>query len=222
VALGWWALNSPTFAVVRVESGDYRYTNGDSLQAVLNSFLGRNIWTLDTGRVAADVANLPWIQEVQVTRRLPGKVKVDFSEWRPLLMAEDAGQENLVLMADGRLIAFPAQLVLPGLPTLVGAGPFREGPEGELRLPAEQIAQLLELVLAMEDAGLETVSAVDFVVAGPKGFSIVLQHDDGELLLGREEFRPRLERYMLARHHLGTNQMYDLRFKNRITWQQED
>lgn len=220
--LAWWVLNSPTFAVDRIESGSYRYTSEAELQGAFSEYLGRNIWTLDTGEVSETIGALPWVRDLRVLRSLPNSIEVDFREWTPLLMVEPlkvAGQQRdrLVLLNDGRLLDFPAHLVLPGLPVLVGVQPVREGETGTLRLSPDDSAQLLELISSMEDAGLEAASPVDFVVARSEGFAIVLQNKQGMLLLGREDFGPRLQRYMSARDHLVPGLDYDLRFEDRIT-----
>ncbi len=218
----WWTLTSPLFAVNRIESGAYRFTGETELQAVFSEFLGRNIWTLSTDEVSAAIAELPWIRDLRVLRRLPNSLEVDFREWAPVLMVAEVNvdgqlRDRLVLREDGGLLDFPAHLILPGLPVLVGVQPVREGDGGALRLPPEQTAQLMELISSMEDAGLEAASPVDFVVARPEGFAIVLQNQQGTLLLGREEFGPRLQRFMIARDHLDPELDYDLRFENRIT-----
>jgi len=218
----WWTLTSPVFAVDRIESGSYRFTSEAELQAVFSGFLGRNIWTLRTAEVAESIARLPWIRDLRVLRRLPNSIEVDFREWTPVLTVADVAtgegtRERLVLLEDGSLLDFPTHLVLPGLPVLVGVQPVREGQTGALRLPSEQSAQLMELISSMEDAGLEAASPVDFVVARPEGFAIVLQDQQGTLLLGREEFGPRLRRFMIARDHLDPGLDYDLRFADRIT-----
>ena len=165
---------------------------------------------------------MPWIRDLRVLRRLPNSIEVDFREWTPVLMLETVPvdgrlRDRLVVTEDGRLLDFPAELILPGLPVLVGVLPVREGEAGVLRLPAEQSGQLMELISSMEDAGLEAASPVDFVVARPEGFAIVLQNRQGTLLLGREDFGPRLQVYMIARDHLEPGVDYDLRFENRIT-----
>ncbi len=218
----WWVLTSPTFAVKRIESGSYRFTSEAELQGAFSEFLGRNIWTLNTAEISASIGQLPWIRDLRVLRRLPNSFEVDFREWSPLLMVEaltidGRTRERLVLLNDGRLLDFPDHLVLPGLPVLVGVQPVREGETGDLRLSAKDSAQLLELISSMEDAGLEAASPVDFVVARSEGFAIVLQNKQGLLLLGREDFGPRLQRYMTARDHLVAGLDYDLRFANRIT-----
>jgi len=218
----WWTLTTETFAVQRIESGAFRFTSEAELQDVFSDFLGRNIWNLSTDEVTAGVGQLPWIRDLQVRRRLPNSIAVDFREWTPILTLENLEfdgkmRDRLVLLGDGRVLDFPAHLVLPGLPVLVGVLPVREGDGADLRLAPEPTQQLMELISSMEDAGLETVNPVDFVVARPEGFAIVLQGGQGTLLLGREDFGPRLRRYMIARDHLETGLDYDLRFKERIT-----
>ncbi len=218
----WWVLTSPVFAVTRIESGAYRFTSEAELEGAFHEFLGRNIWTLSTDEVAERINELPWIRDLRVLRRLPNSIEVDFREWTPVLMLETVQvdgrlRDRLVVTEDGRLLDFPAELILPGLPVLVGVLPVREGEAGVLRLPAEQSGQLMELISSMEDAGLEAASPVDFVVARPEGFAIVLQNRQGTLLLGREDFGPRLQVYMIARDHLEPGVDYDLRFENRIT-----
>jgi cell division septal protein FtsQ len=225
--LVWWVLNSSTFAVKRIESGAYRYTSATELQDVFGEFVGRNIWTLGTDEVAARVGQLPWIRDLRVVRRLPATLEVDFREWTPLLLlapvlVEGQMRDRLALREDGEVHEFPAQLLLPGLPLLVGLTPARPAPGEALCLPEGQAALLLELIGAMEQAGLETASPVDFVFARAEGFAIVLQNEQGTLLVGREEFGPRLQRYMTARDHLAPGLEYDLRFEDRITVRERD
>ena len=220
--IAWWALESPFFAVERIASGAYRFTTAEELEAAFGEFLGRNIWTVDTDAVAARIGDLPWVRDVRVVRRLPDGLEVEFREWSPrLLLAphvlDGVREENLVLVQDGRVLPFPAALVAPALPVLVGVSPVRAGSAGPWRLDEADAARVAELVSAMEDAGLEAVSPVDFVVVEPEGYAIVLQDEQGKLLVGREEFGPRLQRWMTARDHLEPGLDYDLRFKDRIT-----
>ena len=88
---------------------------------------------------------------------------------------------------------------------------------GATVLAAPQAESLLALLEAVEESGLESVCPVDFVVARPEGFAIVLQGDLGRLLVGREEFRERLDRYMEAHEHLESGLIVDLRFRDRVT-----
>jgi cell division septal protein FtsQ len=219
----WWLLTSSTFAVVRVESGAYRFTAQTELEVALGEFLGRNIWTLSTQEISERVAGLPWIRDLRVRRSLPNTIEVDFREWRPLWQVSEikgvtsVSDRPLVLIEDGRILEFPAHVVMAGLPVLVGVPAVREGDPGVLRVESDHLNQIVELISAMEDAGLETVSPVDFIVARNEGYAIVLQDKQGVLMVGREDFSDRLNRYMTARDHLDPGLEIDLRFKDRLT-----
>jgi len=221
---GWWLLNAPQFAVERVESGAYRFTSREQLQQVLSVFLGRNIWRVSSGEVTDAMTELPWVRDLRVIRRLPATIEVDFREWRPLLVVApvDGGGQRAeeppqVLVADGRVLPFPDHLALAGLPVLVGVSWAGGNDSGDRRLDVQHAGAVLDLVSAMEDTGLESVSPVDFLIAKAEGFTIVLQAGGGNLLVGREEFASRLNRYMAARQHLARGLDVDLRFADRIT-----
>jgi hypothetical protein len=169
--------------------------------------------------VVDSLGGLPWVKDLKVRRRLPGSLAVDFREWRPLLMleADRAGEKPLILAEGGRLLAFPEPLTLPGLPVLVGARRETDPDTGLPRLDPDQRALVLDLIEAVEKTGLETACPIDFIVARTEGFGIVLQEGRGHLLVGREDFTSRLQRYMDARDHLEPGLQMDLRFADKIT-----
>ncbi len=222
----WWLLNSSTFTVARVESGSYRFTSEAELEGALSEFLGRNIWTLSTDEIAARLDSLPWVRDLRVRRSLPGTIEVDFREWRPLWQvtevqgAKAGGLRPLVLIEDGRILEFPGHVVMAALPVLVGVPAVREGDGQVLRVEPKHMNEIMELISAMEDAGLESVSPVDFIVARDEGYAIVLQDKRGILMVGRKEFSDRLNRYMTARDHLKPGLEIDLRFRDRLTVRQ--
>lgn len=225
-ALGWWLLTAELFAVTRVETGAYRFTSQAQLETALGSLLGRNIWRVQQADAAAALGHLPWIDELRLARRLPGTLTVEFTEWRPLLAVEPADPrgsdpELQVLVGDGRVLAFPSRLPAAGLPVLVGVKAPRDS-LGTRRLAGAQLPQVLELLAAIESTGLETAVPVDFLVARTEGFAIVLQDGRGTLLVGREEFADRLQRYMVGRDHLEPGLEVDLRFRDKITVRRPD
>ena len=230
---GWWLTQSGVFAVTRLGTGAYRFTEERALRAALSPLLGRNLWALTPQHVREALAPLPWVREVYVRRRLPGSVDIELIEWRPVLVVAEtgapAGTPTLVLVEDGRVLPFPPRLPVPELPVLTGVLVERSA-SGPAHLPASVMAPVLELVAAMESSGLEAVAPVDFVVAGPDGFGIVLQRDETvpqeerepetTLLVGRGDFAERLERYLTAREHVAAGVEVDLRFKGRLTVRQ--
>jgi hypothetical protein len=215
----YFALTANYFSVVRVESGSYRFTVKDDLDQVLGGYLGKNIWTLSEARIAESLAGLPWVKDLKVFKRLPGTIEVDFLEWRPVLALDiqPMAGVSLVMVEDGRILEYPEHLPLAALPVLVGVECFRDSTDGVLRLDSAWTSDVLDLVAAMATTGLETTGPIDFLVARPEGFAIVLQEGQGRLLVGREEFAERLARFMAARDHLEPGLQMDLRFRDKIT-----
>ena len=223
---GAWALTqSGLFAVSRIETGAYRFTDEHQLKVALSPLLGRNLWTVAQPDLDAAVTRLPWVRQVYMQRRWPRAVAVELVEWRPLLVVAEpgapAGAPTLVLVDDGRVLPFPANMMAPALPVLTGVVVERSA-GGPARLPQDLAPATLELVSAFESTGLDAVTPVDFVVARPDGFGIVLSKDAdqvsyGTLLVGREQFADRISRYLTAREHIERNLEIDLRFKDRLT-----
>jgi cell division septal protein FtsQ len=216
---GHWLLTAPVFAVVRVESGPYRFSDRHDVEEALGVCLGRNIWTLSRAQVAAACSTLPWVRDVRLERRIPDTAQVTLLEWRPLLAVADPvdpGRE-LLLVGDGRLLALPDHHPSPVLPLLIGAEVAADG-AGRWRLAGRRPAAVLELVAAMAASGLESADPVDFVRATAEGFVLVLAGGRGSLLLGHEDFQGRLARFLLARPRIPEGAAVDLRFEDRITF----
>jgi hypothetical protein len=102
------------------------------------------------------------------------------------------------------------------LPVLTGLVVERSA-TGPARLPSASEPTVLALVAAIEESGLEAVTPVDFVVARPEGFGIVLQDSMGTLLVGRDDFTARLDRYLVGRENVEKGLEIDLRFGNLLT-----
>lgn len=215
----WWLLTSDTFAVARVESGPYRYTDEEELRAAFTRCLGRNIWLLSTPDVREQMDALPWIRDVAVRRRLPAAIVVEFQEWRPILAlpAATPGGVPRLLLSSGRVLDQPAHLDPPGLPLLVDA-PLTEDPAGGWRLGDPEATCVMALTEALAATGFEAVAPVDFVLCRPEGFQVVLQANQGSLQVGRESFRERLERYLLTRARVPAGVQVDLRFRDRVSF----
>lgn len=214
----WWLLTGELFAIAQVETGGYRFTDRVHLESRLAGLLGHNIWTLRSGDVAEALADLPWVRDVSIRRHLPDRLHLEIREWRPLLTVDGAGVgiRPGVLVADGRVLGFPGELVPPALPVLTG---ITAAPDslGVRRLPSAELDRLLDLLAAVETTGLEAHMPMDFVVAREQGYAIVLAEGAGTLLVGRENFTDRLERYLTARDHLDRGLEVDLRFRDRVT-----
>jgi cell division septal protein FtsQ len=214
-----WILRSDRFAVVRVETGPYRFTDAADLQDALRSCLGQHLVTLDTGAVSARLTALPWVRNAAVGRRWPATLLVDLHEWRPVASVAPesvGGRADLVLREDGRLVPLPARLVPPALPVLVGFA-CEQREDGIWQLGELQRQSVLDLLTAVEATGLEEASAVDFLLAGAEGYDILLQEGRGRLLVGKEDFHRRLQKYLAARDRIPPGGLVDLRYRDRVS-----
>lgn len=216
----WWLLTAPVFAVARVESGPYRFSDEQAVEAALRQTLGRNIWRLSGAEIADACTGLPWVREVRARRRIPDTVAVELIEWRPLLVvpAETAAAVDRVLVADGRVLSLPTHLSPPALPMLVGAELIADR-DGICRVTADRAHQLRALLDALATTGFETVCAVDFVRLTDIGVTLELADARGRIRLGRDGFTERLARYLLAREQIPRGAAVDLRFADRITYE---
>lgn len=215
----WWLLTSPAFAISRVESGPYRFSAQQDVDGALRLFLGRNIWTLDQDEVAGAFVSLPWVRSVHLRRRVPDTLAVELTEWRPLVSVAVGGDASTwVMIGDGRLLPWPDHLQPPGLPVLVGADVAVAGPDGT-RLgdgEAERIAAALDALVA---TGFEAAYPVDFLRLTADGLVLELERQAGRVILGRDQYASRLQRYLLARDRVPRGATVDLRFADRITYE---
>jgi len=187
---------------------------------VLRSFLGRNIWTLELQEVATAFADLPWVRSVHLRRRVPEFLTVELTEWRPLLsVAVGDGAPDRVLIADGRLLPWPEHLQPPGLPVLVGAPVRQDEAAGDVALEAEVADDVLAALDALVATGFEAAYPVDFLRLTSRGMVLELERRAGRVILGRGEYAPRLQRYLLARDRVPAGSTVDLRFADRITFE---
>lgn len=85
-------LGGSLFALERFEvSGNERARTADIL-AVLSSWRGRNLVTLDLGAVADRLADGPWVDRVTLAKRFPDGLAVRIVERRPVALLSEQGR----------------------------------------------------------------------------------------------------------------------------------
>jgi len=224
---GRWLVTTPLFSITKVESGPYRYTSPQELEALLGTALGKNVWSFAAVEFAQEVQALPWVQEVRVIKRLPTTLKIQLQEWRPLLTVVPAPTEQssfnsiLVLRGDGTIVPFPEDLPAPSLPVLVGAK-LKPLTGGHWQLANPKPVAVLDLAAAITETALEAFCPIDFIQVRDDGFAIVLQGGQGSLLVGNEDFSRRLHRFMVGKDEVTGETEVDLRFHNRLAARGQD
>lgn len=148
---------------IRVEGG---LVTGEKEVAEMSGIsLGDNIFFINKVSAARNIkAQLPYVQEVRISRSLPGTVLIRVTEAAPAGMIEDRGAYWL-FDTQGVLLESVPVLTPPKLPVVRGLTLVSPLPGGELDVPEEdrvKVAPLLELLRTLLAEGLwEDVSSAD-------------------------------------------------------------
>jgi len=168
------------FAVRRIELVGVRHLAPDVVSAALALRRDASVWDR-MGVLSRRVAGLPGVAEAEVTRRLPGTLRVRIREVEPVALA--SGRDGLVPVgADGRPLPFDPSRADVDVPVLEGAEPplvaalaaiqgadpaffaqvasARAGPAGSLELDVGGRG-LVRLGLPVDPAVVEAVAAVE-------------------------------------------------------------
>lgn len=100
----------PLFPVTMVKVSGTRHLDA-AVVAEQAGVRGRNLFAVDTGRVARDLAHSPWVRRVTVNRHPFNEVAIDVEEREPVLIWQLPDQPLLVA-ADGMVLG-PAPAAAP-------------------------------------------------------------------------------------------------------------
>jgi len=154
-------LASPLFAIRSVTIEGVVYTSDETISSVQKTLKGASVFTVDTGHARELLLADPWVSDVRVTTRFPGKALVEVSEREPVVWYVASDQKARIVDARGHVIA-----VLDGWPTkylqVKGIGPVLEG--GAVADDAYRAAA--QLVLALPDEIRPKVTSLELTGGG--------------------------------------------------------
>lgn len=81
MALGWWGLRHPAFALGRIDvEGDLAHNNAITLRANVAHKLHGNFFTMDLAATRAAFESVPWVRRATVRREFPNRLHVTLEE----------------------------------------------------------------------------------------------------------------------------------------------
>ncbi|HET6379488.1 MAG TPA: FtsQ-type POTRA domain-containing protein, partial [candidate division Zixibacteria bacterium] len=185
----------PWLRVQQVGHSGARFTAHAALDELLAGYAGAPLLTVDTGELAARVAQLPAVAEARVETRLPNSLAVTVVEKEPAITWRTPAA-LLVAAADGSVIAelpLDADLGdgLAGLPSVVD-----ERRDSRLltvgdRLPAAELATARRLMELDPELLGSTATALDVRLDDEHGFVLVCPEGGWEAALGVYGLDPR-------------------------------
>jgi cell division protein FtsQ len=177
----WLAFFSPLLRVRELELVGARRTSVAQAWAVSGLSRDDNLLRVDTGAVERALERLPWVRSVVVDRILPGTVRAEVSERRPVLVVR-SGRSSWTLDRTGAVLA--QGMAEPGLPVVEAAVPRLE-PGG--RAAQAEVRAALAVLAALTDR----VRARVVVIEARSAEELVLRLDDGlEVRVGAAEQLP--------------------------------
>ncbi len=161
IVLTMAVLASPLFAIRSVTIEGVVYTSDKTIASVRKTLKGASVFTVDTGHARELLLADPWVSDVRVTTRFPGKAFVEISEREPVVWYVGSDQKARIVDARGHVIA-----VLDGFPTkylqVKGQGPILEA--GAVADDAYRAAA--QLVLALPDEIRPRVTSLELTGGG--------------------------------------------------------
>ncbi len=190
-------------------------TTPESVRAVLQGYLGRNLVELALDEVAAAATKDPWVKQASVKRLLPGTLRITVIERTPGALALLGG--SVYVVDDGGVVMGPAGPELPyDLPLLIGLD-AHQGKDREATL-ARGIDLLLRLHAAFP-TWTRGISEVDLARAD----RVVVTRVDGgpQILLDPDRIDRNLGAYLALQptiaRKVGDVNRVDLRWSQRIS-----
>lgn len=205
---GWLASERWPFRQLSV-NGEFRHVSLEQIRAAASRNLEPGFFAVDLERVRADVAALPWVEQVEVRKRWPDQIALSVVERQAVA---SWGDEQL-LSGSGELFAAPANTVPEGLPRLSG--------------PVAQRREIWDFYVGAEQQLRAIGLAPTGVMLSGRGAWTLPLSNGGTLLLGRTEARARLQRFSSVFAELGVADASlllraDLRYANgfALRWQE--
>lgn len=203
---GWIGAQRWPLTTLRA-TGEFERVDTALLRATLLPYAKRGFFAVDLDGARSAVAKLPWVETAEVRKRWPDVLEVHVTEHRPYARW---GRDRL-LSEQGRLFAARGVEVPSSLPQFAG--------------PATRTADVVELYRDASALFAPTGVPVRTVVLDPRG-SWTLVLDNGiEVVVGRNEARARLARFVRLMPRLleqPAQQLVraDLRYTNgfSLTW----
>jgi cell division protein FtsQ len=159
-----------------VVTGEFRQVSDAEVRQVVLPYVQRGFFAVDLESMRTRLANLPWVEKVEVRKRWPDRLEVSLSEYRPLARW---GKDRL-LSENGEIFPAPA-VPLPSLP--------------QFDAPDDRAADLIAFHNLARPLFLGIGRQVMAATLSARGSWSLLLSDGTEIDIGRGDPEARLERF---------------------------
>lgn len=176
---GWFAAERWPFRQLRVDA-QFERVNAQQVRAAVAPRLAGGFFAVDLAELRTVVEQVPWVERAEVRRRWPDTLEVRLRERR----AVAAWSDGRLVDTRGELFEVPGETVPGGLPVI-------DGPEA-------RVAEVLAFLRAVEQSMGGSAMAPARLSLSARGSWSLATVDGAEIVLGRDEPRERLQRFLDA------------------------
>jgi len=187
-----WVRTAPEFELTEITvEGEERLDEAE-LRAIADVHVGDNVFARAPDEMRQALLGHPWVADAEVTRRLPGTLRVVVREHHPvaLLLLDDA-----YLISDDGVVIKRAE---PGDPTDLPliTGVVRARFVSDLGFRTQLLASAVALVAEYQSAGLMRRATLSEIHVEPSDELTLFVGDEAiEVRLGTGPYRRKLERF---------------------------
>lgn len=203
-----WPLADRPIDLVSVQ-GELQYIDPASVQAVIQPYLSESFLGIDLSAMRTDLAAMPWVAGVSVTRVWPDRLIVHLNEQMPVARWGDSA----LLNNEGRAFSPDDISSFAGLPQL-------SGPQRAQRRVMQYYQQFNRL---LRPYGL----GVAELELRERGSWFLTTHDGIQVLLGRDKLVDKMQRFLTIDQHMLSEYRQqiarvDLRYSNAmaVAWRE--
>ncbi len=196
--------------VKRVEVLSSHDSVARDIQVMLDASRLGNLLLVDLAGLQARIEEHRWVKEARLRKVFPASLKVEIKEREPAAILK-MGQSFLLIDEEGVALERLAAAGQPGIPLLLDSSFFSTRYNEKLNLAWECLKSLP--AEQKDEIGALDLSRCDSI-------SLYLADRPTEIILGSEDFSPRLKFYQSIKDRLeseqGALEYVDLRFRGRI------
>lgn len=199
-----WATSTPRFGAKDIEIVGAARTTREQILDASGIHEGRNVLALDLRRAERGLTELPWVARAQVSRRLPGMVRIEVEE-REAVAIVSAGAQYLCAN-DGTIFKRLGEGDPADLPMLTGI--TREQFASDPDEAREHVRDALALLSDLSGSSLSGRVRVDEVHHDSTGdLSMTLAGRGTYVWLGRGPYRAKMARLSAILTELDRNRL---------------
>lgn len=208
VVNGWIGAERWPLTKLRAQ-GEFERVDPALLRAVVLPYAERGFFAVRLQDAQDAVEKLPWVERAEVRKRWPDVMEIEVVEHKPFAR----WGEDRLLSAHGKLFPNPKGLPLDALPKLGG--------------PDSQTQEVVKLYNEARELFAPLGMKVESVLMDRRGSWSLILDNGTEVIVGRADARPRLQRFVrmlpdLLSRNAMVLQRADLRYTNgfALSWMQ--